>query len=68
MAATPRDLYTLENMTVIMQEYFWQRDINKWHCDGIFWPAHSTYNLLSGCTKALSRKGEYASISASGGW
>jgi len=29
MAATIWGLYTLENMTVIMQEYFSQRDINK---------------------------------------
>jgi hypothetical protein len=34
MAVTVSDLYRLENMCAIMQEYFWQRDIGNWLKDG----------------------------------
>jgi hypothetical protein len=56
MAVTTRDLYTLAIMAVIMQEYFWQRDINKGHCEGKFWSAYSESNLLCSCANPVFQK------------
>jgi hypothetical protein len=53
MAVTVRDLYALENMSAIMQEYFWQRDIDNWYKDGKLSTVYSKSDLV--CNRGRPR-------------